>query len=192
MSRSRSLLSIVFAILFGVLPLSAAAQSFTQLGLDRVSPPDRFENSICFELTYLKDLDGKPFEVFPGRAEKEQDLDLILAQVVRRVITEEYEDKGKYLDETNLQPSTPQEIRHLVGTGFVTPAWGKAGQREMALYLQQNSNFLKLYKLEAYLDYKDDKGSYCSGLDVNPVLFRFGMGQQRDRVTIVFVRQTDE
>ena len=192
MFRSRSLLSIVFAILFGVLPLSAAAQSFSQLGLDRVSPPDRFENSICFELTYLKDLDGKPFEVFPSRAEKEQDLDLILAQVVRRVITEDYENHGKYLDETNLQPASAQEIRHLVGTGFVTPAWGKASQQEMALYLQQNSNFLKTYKLEVYLDYQDDKGSYCSGLDVNPLLFRFGAGQQRDRVTIVFVRQTDE
>ncbi len=192
MFRSRSLVRVVVAVLFGLLPLSVSAQSFSQLGLDRVTPPDRFENSICYEITYLKDLDGKPFEVFPAREEKEADLDLIMAQVVRRVITEEYEGKGKYLDETNLQPASAQEIRHLVSTSFVTPAWGKAGQQEMALYLQQNSNFLKLYKLEAYLDYQDDKGSFCSGLDVNPVLFRFGTGQQRDRVTIVFVRQSDE
>ncbi|HEY9069175.1 MAG TPA: hypothetical protein VIV61_02905 [Candidatus Ozemobacteraceae bacterium] len=192
MFRSVSIVCFVIVCLFSFLAAPVSAQGYNDLELAPVSAPQGFENSVSFEIAYFQKVNGQKFEVFPLRAEKEKDLDLIMAQIVRHVIDTEYNAKGRYLDETTLNDSTPQEIQHLVSTDFISKAWGKSGQKEIAHYLQQNSNFLKLFRLDAYLDYADDKGSFFSGLDTNPVLFRFGQERGRDVVTVVFVNQSAE
>jgi len=192
MFRNFFVVSFVFVCLFSFLAVPASAQGYDDIKLETVSAPHGFENSVSYEISYFQKLNGIPFEVFPTRIEKEKDLDLILAQVVKRVIDIEYNGKGRYLDETTLNDSTPQEIQHLVSTDFISKAWSKVGQKEMAHYLQQNSNSLKLYRFDAYLDYSDDKGAIYSGLDANPLLFRFGQERGRDIVTIVFVNQSAE
>jgi len=190
MFRNIFVVSFVLVCLLSFLSVPVAAQSYNDLELAPVSAPQGFENSICFEISYFQKLNGQKFEVFPARSEKEKDLDLILAQIVRHIIDTEYNAKGRYLDETSLKDSTPQEIQHLVSTNYLSMAWGKSAQKELSHYLQQNSNSLKLYKLDAYLDYADDKGCYFSGLDVDPILFRFGQERGRDLVTIIFINQT--
>ncbi|HNW33796.1 MAG TPA: hypothetical protein PKM25_02615 [Candidatus Ozemobacteraceae bacterium] len=190
MFRHFSVVSFVVICLFSFLSAPVAAQGYDDLELAPVSAPQGFENSICFEVSYFQKVNGQKLEVFPARAEKEKDLDLILAQIVRRVIDTEYNAKGRYLDETSLNDSTPQEIQNLVSTDYLSKSWGKSSQKELSRYLQQNSNSLKLYKLDAYLDYADDKGSYFSGLDVDPILFRFGQERGRDLVTVIFINQT--
>ncbi len=62
----------------------------------------------------------------------------------------------------------------------------------MSSYLQQQGRQLRLNKIVAYLDSKDEKGNYLSGLDVDPILFRFGTGQQRDHVTVIMINQTND
>lgn len=192
MSRNFYVVSLIIVCLFSFLSVPVAANSFDDLVLTDVSAPRGFENSISFEVSYFQNVNGNKFEVFPVVSDKEKDLDLILAQVVKRVIDIEYNGKGRYLDETDLKDSTPQEIQHLVSTDFISKAWSNASRKEIAHYLQQNSNSLKLFRLDAYLDYADDKGNYFSGLDKNPLLFRFGHERGRDIVTIVFVNQTNE
>lgn len=192
MFRTYFAVTFVFVCLLSFLAAPASAQGYDDIKLETVSSPNGFENSVSYEVSYFQKLNGIPFEVFPTRIEKEKDLDLILAQVVKRVIDLEYNAKGRYLDETTLNDSTPQEIQHLVSTDFISKAWSKAGQKEMAHYLQQNSNSLKQYRFDAYLDYCDDKGATFSGLDTNPLLFRFGQERGRDIVTIVFVNQSAE
>jgi len=192
MFRNFFVVSFVIVCLFSFLATPVAAQGYDNIKLETVGAPHGFENSVSYEISYFQKVNDLPFEVFPTRVEKEKDLDLILAQVVKRVIDIEYNGKGRYLDETTLNDSTPQEIQHLVSTDFVSSAWSKGGQKEMAHYLQQNSNSLKLYRFDAYLDYADDKGASYSGLDANPLLFRFGQERGRDIVTIVFVNQSAE
>lgn len=192
MFRNFFVVSFVIVCLISFLAAPASAQGYDNIKLETVSAPQGFENSVSYEISYFQKVNGLPFEVFPTRGEKEKDLDLILAQVVKRVIDIEYNGKGRYLDETTLNDSTPQEIQHLVSTDYISNAWSKGGQKEMVHYLQQNSNSLKLYRLDAYLDYADDKGALYSGLDTNPLLLRFGQERGRDIVTIVFVNQSAE
>jgi hypothetical protein len=193
MYRSRSLVVVLlFVCLSLFVPTGARAQSFNNLTITQVNAPQQFENSVCYEISYLGSVNGHTFEVFPSRPEKELAMDVILAQVVRHLIENEYEANGRYLDETDLKSASPQEIKHLVSRDFISKAWGKSNQKELSYYLQHNSNSLLLFKLMAYLDYVDDKGLFVSGLDVNPVLFRFGQGQMRDRVTIIIINQSDD
>lgn len=192
MFRHFSVVSFVIMCLFSILSAPVSAQGYNDLELTRVSSPQGFENSVSFEVSYYQKINDQKFEVFPVRSDKEKDLDLILAQVVRHVIDTEYNANGRYLDETDLKDSTPQEIQYLVSTDFISKAWGNSSQKQLSHYLQQNSNSLKLFKLDAYLDYADDKGSFFSGLDTNPLLFRFTSERGHDLVTIIFVNQTAE
>lgn len=191
MFRAHGLSVVAFASLFVLSAGAVMAQSFSRLELSQVSPPAGFENSLSFTVTYYQSMDGMEFEVFPTRADKEKDFDLILAQVVRRIIEQEYEGKKRWLDETDVKPASPQEIRKLVATDFLTPAWSRSAQKALSQYLSQHGRQLKLNKIIAYLDYQDEKGTYVSGIDVDPVLFRFGTGQQRDQATVIMIRQTD-
>ncbi|HNV72410.1 MAG TPA: hypothetical protein PKO06_22060 [Candidatus Ozemobacteraceae bacterium] len=193
MFRSFSLVCIVlFLSLICVVPAAALDRTISRVEVTQVANPVSFENSTSYEILYFATVEGIEVEVFPTRVEKEQDFDLILASIVRHYIENEYEANGKFLDETNVEKSTPQEICHLVSKNFVSAAWSKNAQTELIRFLQQNSNSLSLYRLDAYLDYGTDKGDYVSGLDTNPVLFRFGTGVNRDRVTFIQVNQTTD
>ncbi len=192
MFRSVSLVCFVlFLSLVAVIPASALDRSISRVELVQAAAPVGFENSTSYEVLYFSTVEGIEVEVFPSRTEKDKDFDLILAAVVRHYVENEYEANGKYLDETNVEKSSPQEIRRLVSRNFVSKAWSKNSQKELADYLQKNSRSLSLYRLDAYLDYATDKGDYFSGLDTNPLLFRFGTGVNRDRVVIIQVNQTN-
>lgn len=193
MFRSLSLACFVlFLSLVVIMPASALDRSISRVELTQVAAPAGFENSTSYEVLYFATVEGIEVEVFPSRAEKEKDFDLILTAVARHYVESEYEANGKYLDETNVEKTTSQEIRHLISTNFVSKAWSKKARKALANYLQQNSRSLALYRLDAYLDYASDKGDYVSGLDTNPLLFRFGTGVNRDRVTIIQVSRSND
>jgi hypothetical protein len=169
------------------------AHSYDRLELTPVSAVSQFENSVRYRITYWKNIGDGTLQVFPTRAEKKADLDLILAQVIRTYTEQEYEARGRYLDETNLKDSTTQEILHLVSKDHETPAWGKGNIEALKHYFRFNSSHLKLYLLEAYTDYRDDRGGFVSGIDYDPVLFKFGATpDQADEVSLIMVITTDQ
>lgn len=105
---------------------------------------------------------------------------------------EEYQAKGRFLDESDVRPTSKQEVVHFISADFLSPAWGKANCRELELFFRQKSNVLKLNKIVAYLDYTGEKGDYISGLDVDPILFTFGASRnQPDEVSIIQVQTTN-
>ena len=178
---------------FSLVTLIASADCFQTVELTPVQPLVKFENSVRYEITYWQTLDGKKFQVFPNRADKEKDYDLILAAVVRYYIEVEYQAKGHYLDEAEVQPTTAQEILHQVSIDFLSAAWGKGNQQELGFFLRQNSNSLKLNKLVAYLDYIGEKGEGVSGIDIDPILFQFGATPERaDEVSIICVKTSND
>ena len=187
---SRSLRSFCFSLVLAcsLLAVPGFGADYQALELTQVDPLHGFENSVRYQVSYWAEVAGQKVEVFPTRAEKERDFDLILAQVVRLYITDEYDAKGRFLDETDVKPASPQEILHLVSHDSVSPAWSSSHQEALSRYLQLNANSLVLNKIAAYLDYNDGKGNWFSGIDVDPVLFRFGQGAGRDEVSLIQVQ----
>ncbi len=176
----------VFVVLFAFVSVTASAQ-FTLVEVTPTAVPAGFENSVSYRVSYFESVNGQAVEVFPSRAQKEKDFDLIMAQVVRYVIANEYEAKGRHLDETSFESCTNEYALQLVSNDYVTKAWKTPSVNAMAAYLQANAGRLAVNKLLAYLDYQAADGQYVSGLDVDPVLFHFGQGQERDTVTVTLV-----
>jgi hypothetical protein len=187
----RRLLTLV--VCFCLVSALGAAECFHTLKVTPVQPLSVFENATRYEITYWAILDGKQWQIFPSRIEKQKDFDLILAGIVRQYLEDEYFAQGQYLDESEVKPASPQEIIHLVGTDFVSKAWGKGNIKALQSYLQHNSNSLELHTLRAYLDYQDKSGSFFSGMDVDPILFRFGATPNLpDEVSIIRVTTESE
>jgi len=185
----RVCLFLVLGLLAGVLPAAA----FQTLELTPVPAPAGFEQTVRYQVSFFQTIDGQKVEVFPTRDEKMREFDLILAAIVRRVVDEEYEGKGKFLDETDVKPCSPQEVMHLVSAPGHSPTWGKAAREDLQRFLNQGAGTLRLQKLEAYLDYQNDKGQYVSGLDVDPILYRWGSGSRaRDEVTVLMISTPEQ
>ena len=180
-----SLRSTVLTVIFAFLFVSAAsAASFTDLELTPVGIPDGFQQGIGFKITYFNTLSGQKFQSFPSMAERKQDADLILAKIAWAIIEQEYNAKGRFLDDWSVQQVTSQELLDLVSRDYVTPAWSGEARSRLAHYIQPAGGIeVLLNSLDAYCDYTDQKGDHF-GKDRNPIIIKFKPDARNDEVSV--------
>ncbi|EKD81614.1 MAG: hypothetical protein ACD_39C01726G0005 [uncultured bacterium] len=188
-------LFVCAAVLFStgsVQAMSDLAPAFTHIEVEQVSAPDNFENTRRYFITYFNEVEGSKLQVFPTREEKLRDADLILARVVRQYLTDEYENQGKWMDEHVVEDSNLGKILDLVGQDNLSPAWHADNVNELRQYIHKYNDYLQLYTLHVYLDYKASKNEYYSGLDINPILLKLNNGNHPDVANFILVNYTDK
>lgn len=168
-------------------PDRAPVAAFDRIELVPVAAPAGFEHSVTYQVAYFQTVDGQSREVFPARADKEKDLDLTLAQVIRQVIVNEYEANGRHVNDTALMTTTKKEILDLVTISQHGTKWTTEGRKVLARYLTAERDRLSLHRLHATLDYKLPGGTQVGAVDIDPVLVRFADGEERDLITVILV-----
>lgn len=172
--------------------MSDQAPAFTDIEVERVSAPGNFENTRRYFITYFVENDGSKMQVFPSREEKLRDVDLILAQVVRAYLNDEYESQGKWMDEHVVEEANMGQILDLVGTDYLSKSWKSDRVNELRQYMHKYAKYLQLYTLHVYLDYKAGVNKYYSGLDIDPILLKLNEGNHPDVANFILVNYTDK
>jgi len=171
--------------------MSDLPPAFTNIEVEEVSSPSNFENCRRFFITYFNEIDGSKMQVFPTREEKLRDADLILARVIRQYLDTEYEAQGKWMDEHVVENANLGQILDLVGQDHLSKSWNKDNVNGIRQYAHKYSEYLQLYTLNVYLDYKTNSEFY-SGMDVNPVLLKLNNNNHPDVANIILVNYTDK
>lgn len=185
---------VVFALFIVSQCGFAATQdfSYTDIEVREIPAPDNFENAVRYRITYWYKEDGARIQVFPTLEERERDADIIMAQVVSKFLDEEYNDKGKGMDEHVFAAANMGEILDLVNKDYLSPAWKDANINNLRQFILKNKKNILLFTLNIYLDYAF-KGGYFSGNDINPVIVHFKDDRRSpDEVTFIIVNYTDK
>ncbi len=166
--------------------------SYTDIEVREIPAPDNFENAVRYRVTYWYKEDGARVQVFPTLEERERDADIIMAQVVRKFLDEQYDDKGKGMDEHVFSAAHMGEIIDLVSNDYLSAAWHEDNVNNLRQFISKNKKNILLFTLNIYLDYAF-KGGYFSGNDINPVIAHFKDDNRTpDEITFIIVNYTDK
>ncbi len=182
-TRALTVILALFA-LFMAMP-SRAATPFAKIDLEPRLAPEGWENARRYEVVY-SDENGEEL----GEAElpfyiKKQEIDLIIAGVVRQILAREYETQGFKIVVHQVAPSTPQEILLLaaIGSGDGKDRWAPETLTNLYNYMNNDPTHLFLYKMSAQLE--TDAGPVVENL---PLLLRMKQCPgQRDLISFFFV-----
>lgn len=184
--RRSAIRHLMLVILFVVAAaVSASAGSFAELQLEPRADPEGFENARRYEIIYLASESGSLEETDPPLSAKLEEMDFILAGIVREYLKREYEGNGLKADVRQILPTTASEVIELVSGEFSagTSKWDPANQKTLAAYLGNCVSALRLYKLHAIVN--------LAGHPVErtvPVIIRLkACPAQRDLVTLFHV-----
>ncbi|NLI78943.1 MAG: hypothetical protein GX442_21190 [Candidatus Riflebacteria bacterium] len=191
MVRPRCLFRLMSCLWLVTVALPLVAATFDTIRLEPRLAPAGWENARRYEIAYLatggEEL-GEPD--FPLHA-KAQEIDFIMAGVVRELLAREYGPKGVKADTQAVATATADEILSLAAGRAPgrSPAWDPANLENLARYLQTAPDSLMLYKAVVRVEGAD--GSVAE--ETVPLLVRFKQCPgQRDLLSLFFVTTTPE
>lgn len=183
MLRARFLLVILLLVVALVQPL--AAQPFAKIDLEPRLAPEGWENARRDEIMYLDQAGEEMGESELPFYVKKQELDLILAGVVRQILAREYETQGYKIAVHQVASSTPEEILNLAAGGSADGSgkWNPETLINLARYMQNDPDHLFLFKMTAQVETGEGTSE-----EVLPLLLRMKQCPgQRDLVSFFFV-----
>lgn len=190
--KSLRLIALSFVVCAILLFSEATGECFSEIRLKPVSVPKFCENAIAYEIHYFTTIEGHRLQVFPTLAERHQDADLILAEVVRQVLTDAYEAHGRWMDEWWVEPVSTGQINYLVGHDFLNQAWQEDNRRHLMRYISSKAKFTQFHKLNVILDYKQGKMVNTS-VEINPVLLHLEPTQNGpDKAVVLLIPVSEE
>lgn len=165
--------------------LAATAGSFAEIRLEPRANPQGFENARRYEVVFLASEAGSLEEVDPSPDAKVEEIDFVLAGIVREYLKLEYEGNGLKADVQKILPTTASEILDLVAGEYAggTPKWDPANRKVLEAYLGNDVSSILLFKMHAVVT--------VSGVPLEtvfPIIIRWkACPAQRDLVTLFFV-----
>ncbi|HNV69721.1 MAG TPA: hypothetical protein PKO06_08495 [Candidatus Ozemobacteraceae bacterium] len=181
-------LTLILALFTLLVAIPAWAETpFAKIDLEPRLAPEGWENARRYEIIYL-DAGGEEL----GEADlpfymKKQEIDLILAGVVRQILAREYETQGFKISVHQVTSSTPQEILLMaaVGSGNGKDRWAPETLTNLYQYMNNDPTHLFLYKMTAQLE--TEAGTVEEKL---PLLLRMKQCPgQRDLISFFFVEK---
>ncbi|MFZ2959164.1 MAG: hypothetical protein WA705_19940 [Candidatus Ozemobacteraceae bacterium] len=169
---------------------AAFAECFTSLELTPLPDHGDAAHVKNYRISYFSTAGGKNCEVYPTYDQKLADLDLVTAGISRRLIENEFEAKGIFIDDTEVVSTGADNILALVATSTpYTPAWKQPEQKRLAQYLVENREYLKLFLFNVITDHAKGWES-----DILPLLIRFNGDNPKhaDEVTVIFITKEAE
>lgn len=186
------LASFLVASLQAGFAMANSTPSYNDIEIQEVAAPENFENAVRYEITYYNRVEGANLQVFPSLEERQADADLILAQLVRRFISEQYEVQGKGMDEHVVDAANIGQILDLAGKDYLSKSWSPENLNNLRQFLHKNEKNLLLFTLNVYLDYALPDG-YMSGNDMNPIILNFNNDSKGpDEATFIVVNYSDK
>lgn len=172
--------------------MADAIPTYNDIEIEQIAAPENFENAVRYQIKYFNRAEGTSFQVFPSLEERQRDADLILAQLVRRFLDENYEAQGKGMDEHVVDAANIGQVLDLVGNDYLSKSWSADRLNNLRQFLHKYEKNLLLFTLNVYLDYAFP-GGYYSGNDINPIIVNFkNDGKSADEATFIVVNYTDK